>query len=151
MRIGNGFLKLSPWLIAPAALFLGGPPVGAGLFDCRCKNQACPPYHSDFFGYYATDWRLWPPACPALPRPPAPEGPELAVPELPRVTSPPAVPSPPPPVQKADWQAPKPAAPKPTGPAYVPTPGSPYSSLPVVAPDPAGSRPGKDPPETGPK
>jgi hypothetical protein len=79
------------WLIA---LFIAWIPttVEAGcIFHRSCSNAECNPAGSDYFGYYPTCWRLWPPGgpicldpqlgnalpCPLIPGQPPPPGMEV--------------------------------------------------------------------------
>jgi len=64
-------------------------------FKCMCPRPVCPPYCSEFFGYYPTCWRQWPAGWSNCPErcPPWVPGP---TPPPDRTGGPPMMPGPPP-------------------------------------------------------
>jgi hypothetical protein len=60
-RTKGAVALLSLLAVSPAAL--------PGVVKKHYRTQACCPAESEFFGYYPTCWRLWPPGGPVCPPP----------------------------------------------------------------------------------
>jgi hypothetical protein len=57
------------WFVILAVACTPTAVASAGLFSRPCVNPECSPAYSDFFGYYPTCWRDWPPGGPVCPVP----------------------------------------------------------------------------------
>jgi hypothetical protein len=68
MRLSNVARGLAPVLATVTVAFVVQAPARAwiGYQSCHC-HPSCAVFHSEFYGYYRTCWRLWPPQPPCPP------------------------------------------------------------------------------------